>query len=87
MDLCGDHGCSTAEKEGEKEEGEYDDDDDDGDDDDGDDAEGDNIPHQIRGNVSGFSQIMLKVSAILYDDNDDECNNDVDTDIDDRDDN
>ena len=56
------------------------------DDDDGlDDAEGDNIPHQIRGNVSGFSQIMLKVSAILY-----ECNNDdhdVDTNIDDHDDN
>ena len=58
------------------------------DDDDGeDDAEGDNIPHQIRGNVSGFSQILLKVSAILYDDNDDECNNYVDTDIDDYDDN
>ena len=58
------------------------------DDDDGlDDAEGDNIPHQIRGNVSGFSQIMLKVSAILYDDNDDECNNDVDIDITDHDDN
>jgi len=39
---------------------------DDGDDDDGeDDAEGDNIP-QIRGNVNGFSQILLNVSAIHY---------------------
>jgi hypothetical protein len=37
---------------------------DDGEDDDGeDDAD---IPHQIRGNVIGFSQIMLKASAIHY---------------------
>jgi len=28
--------------------------------DDNEDVEGDNIPHQIKGNVNGFSQIMLK---------------------------
>jgi ubiquitin-like modifier-activating enzyme ATG7 len=38
------------------------------DDDDGEERDDDdNIPHQIRGNVNGFSQLLLKVSAILYD--------------------
>ena len=45
--------------------------------DDGGDDDEDGIPHQIRGNVGGFSQILLRVSARR---NDDDCNDDTDGD-------